>query len=184
MLRLFVALEIPDFAKSELILLRDGVVDNPGLYKWETPDKMHLTLKFLGDVPEQKLDEIISVLDFLHQYKPFECSFRTFDFFFRHKQPVILWAGIRVPKELIDIAGKLNERMEQFGIQPEKRKFKPHLTLLRIKRGVSEKFVQDFRDMEFEPIRFTSRNIVLYQSILKPTGAVYKARKTFHLEEK
>lgn len=184
MLRLFIALDIPQQVKDELIRIRDEVVTNPEYYRWETPEKMHLTLKFIGDFDESRMDELLSDLEYLNDYNAFDCSISRFDFFFRKKEPVILWAGLKVPKEVITIAERMNEIIVKYGVTQEKRKFKPHLTLLRIKYSVPETFVQAFRDATFKTISFKASKITLYQSILKPTGAVYKERKSFHLEEK
>jgi 2'-5' RNA ligase len=76
----------------------------------------------------------------------------------------------------------LNDRLKKYDIEVEKRKFKGHLTLLRIKDRVSEKFIKRFKEYLFNPINFNANEIALIQSVLKPSGSEYKVLKIYELK--
>jgi len=77
---------------------------------------------------------------------------------------------------------ELNSKLEKYDVEIEKRKFKGHLTLLRIKKPVSENFIKRFKEYAFDPIKFNSNEIALIQSVLKPVGSEYKVLKIYELK--
>ncbi len=181
MIRLFVALKIPFEVKETLLNTCKDLSGNPEKFRWETPGKIHLTLKFIGEVDEDLLDPIKEELDFVENYHSFNCSVTKFDFFFRFKEPKILWAGLKTDGSIYELVNELNSKLEKFSIPVEKRKFKPHLTMLRIKKHPGEKFIQDFRNYRFDDFTFTSNEVALIQSQLLPTGAKYTEIKKYNL---
>lgn len=181
MIRLFIALNIPDEAKDKLIEVRNSVTPNLN-YKWEPRDKLHLTLKFIGDFPEQNVDQIKSELMFLENYYSIKSEFFNFGFFFRRIKPVILWAGMKISEPINKIVSELNLRLENFSIPVDNRKFKPHLTLLRIKNDFDESLVHRFKNFTFEPINFYSNSISLYKSELYKSGSKYFEIKNYKLK--
>lgn len=177
--RIFVALNIPDEAKDKLFNnIRQ--LHNENL-KWEKKEKIHLTLKFVGDVDDNFLSEIIDDLNFLEEYKTQKLQITGFGFFFRFKEPKILWAGLKFSNELKLIAQRLDDYFTKFGIEKENRDFKPHLTLMRIKNNPGESFINKFKNSKFEPIEFQSNSISLIKSELKPSGSVYTEIKKYNL---
>lgn len=182
MIRLFVALNIPEHVKVKLIELRDSVAGSN--YKWEPKEKMHLTLKFIGDVPEENLNQIITGLEFIKNYSSFNCTISNFGFFYRDKKPSILWAGFEIDKIIFDIVDKMESVLEKLSIKKENRKFNPHLTILRIKRDLGINFVNKFKNFTFEPIVFTANTISLYKSELHANGSKYLEIKNYKLKER
>jgi len=180
MIRLFIALNIPENVKDQLILLRDFVAG--ANFKWESKEKLHLTIKFIGDTTESNVEKIIYELKFLEDYSTISCSINDFGFFFRDKNPSILWAGIKVDDSLLEIIDKIESALEIFSIKKEKRKFHPHLTLLRIKKNPGNNFINSFKNFKFEPIFFQANSISLYKSELKSTGSVYQEIKNYKLK--
>jgi len=182
MIRLFVALEIPDTIKVEIFKHCHIATTNPLEYRWEPKEKVHLTLKFIGEVKQELLPLIIDELKFLRNYSSFNCSVSRFGFFFRNNEAKILWCNLETDDSIIQLVEELNQRLQKFDIEVEKRKFRGHLTLLRIKRHVTEGFIQKFKDYSFKPIEFDSNTIMLIQSVLKPTGSEYKILKKYELK--
>jgi len=182
MIRLFIALLIPENVKDKLftILQESGEYSND--YKWESKDKIHLTLKFIGDVKEENLPNIIEETGFVKDYSSFDCTISKFGFFFCDGEAKILWCNLETDDRITSLVSKLNAKLLQFGIVEEKRKFKGHLTLLRVKKKISEKFINRFKDFGFEPIHFNASTIALMQSVLKPTGSEYKVLKNYALK--
>ena len=182
MTRLFVALIIPGEIKVELFNICYLVAEQPLRYKWESKEKVHLTLKFIGEVKEDLLPQIINELELVKSYTAFNCTISKFGFFFRENKARILWCDLETDGSIIRLVEELNNRLQKFDIEIERRKFKSHLTLMRIKNPVSEKFVKRFKDYSFNPIEFNSNEIALIQSDLKPTGSEYKVLKIYELK--
>jgi len=182
MTRLFVALKIPYEIISEIFNHCFAVIDNPSDYRWEDRDKIHLTLKFIGEVKEELLPAIQKEIEFLKSYSAFECEISKFGFFFRSGEAKILWCNLDTDDSIISLVDELNKRLGKFNIEIEKRKFKGHLTLMRIKKKVSEEFIKRFKDYKFNPLKFRTNEIALIQSVLKPTGSEYKVLKIYELK--
>ena len=151
-------------------------------YRWEAKEKVHLTLKFIGEVKEELLQQIIDELDFVKNYSAFDCIVSRFGFFFRDNEARILWCNLETDESIVSLVDELNDRLKKFDIEVEKRKFKGHLTLLRIKDKVSEKFIKRFKEYSFDPIKFNANEIALIQSVLKPSGSEYKVLKIYELK--
>lgn len=182
MTRLFVALNIPSEIKDNLLNTCRRLAVHPGKFRWEKADKIHLTLKFIGEVEDKLVDSIKTELDFVENYHSFNFSVSKFDFFFRNGEPRILWAGLKTDGPIENLVDEINNRLEKFSIPAERRKFKPHLTMLRIKIYPGEKFIQAFKNYEFDEMNFTAENISLMQSRLFPTGAEYSEIKKYKLK--
>jgi RNA 2',3'-cyclic 3'-phosphodiesterase len=183
MIRLFVALTIPDEVKNQIIELRKGIFPDEDIFRWEDNSKIHLTLKFIGDVEENLLGSITNELDFLLHFEKINCSAERFGFFFKAKdEPRILWLGLSLDSSVNRIVEELNQRLFKFSIPIELRKFKAHLTLLRIKKNVSKDFIEKFLNAEFAKINFKTNVIVLLQSELSSQGSTYKEIKKYYLK--
>jgi 2'-5' RNA ligase len=182
MIRLFVALLIPDEVKSILFDHCNSVIENSSDHRWEEKDKIHLTLKFIGEVREELLSQIINELEFVKTFSSFNCIISKFNFFFKFNEAKILWCNLDTDNSIISLVDELNVRLKKFNIERETRKFKGHLTLMRIKRKVSEDFVRSFREYKLFPVKFTANEIALIQSVLKPTGSEYKVLKIYELK--
>ena len=182
MIRLFIALKIPEEIKDKLFSYCFDASENPSRFKWEAKEKIHLTLKFIGDVKEELLPGIIDEIEFVKNYSAFNCTISKFGFFFRNKEAKILWCNLDTDDSLVLLVAELNKRLGKFGIEVEKRKFKGHLTLLRIKNKASDDFIKRFNEYKFDSIIFNTSQVTLIQSLLKPTGSEYKVLKIYELK--
>jgi 2'-5' RNA ligase len=183
MIRTFVALIIPEEIINQILDVRKRVLPEDGNYRWEDNSRIHLTLKFIGDIKENLLESIIDELNFLQTYNKIICCTEKFGFFFKSKdEPRILWFGLRVDNSLHKIVEELNQRMVKFSIPIEQRKFKAHLTLLRIKTTVTKDFIDGFLNANFPQINFVSGEIVLMKSELSPKGSTYTEIKKYYLK--
>jgi 2'-5' RNA ligase len=140
MIRLFVALNIPQKVKEEIIRLRNSIINNPLDYKWEAINKLHLTLKFIGEVDESLVEKIQNEIFFINEYKAFKCAFSKFGFFYSGREPRILWLGLNINDEIFGLVERLNEELVKFGIEKEKKRFKLHLTLMRVRKKIYKQF--------------------------------------------
>jgi len=182
MIRLFIALKIPEDVKNKIFELCSKATLELYDQKWEAKEKIHLTLKFIGDIKDELLTRIIDEINFVKNYSSFNCKISKFGFFFRDNDAKILWCNLETDESINDLIGELNKRLNKFNIGTEKRKFKGHLTLLRIKNTVGEKFISRFKQLKFEPIQFKANEIALIQSYLKPGGSEFEVLKIYELK--
>lgn len=182
MIRLFVALKIPVEIKNKLIQICKGLTQTPELFKWEFPEKIHLTLKFIGEVEEELVSSIAKEISFVEKYNAFNFNVTKFGFFYYRDEPKILWAGLKTDESIPKLVKELNERLSIFSIPIEKRIFKPHLTMLRIKRNPGAEFISSFKKYSFKNMNFHSDEITLIKSELFKTGARYKEINKYNLK--
>jgi 2'-5' RNA ligase len=176
-IRMFIAIEIPGNIISKFCELQEGIEDYGFKIRWVRSENIHLTLKFLGNVEAAKIDEIAETISkTLEGYTPISLKAKGIGVFPGIKRPRVLWIGLTGQLEsLIRLQKTLDENLKVFGFPEEKRPFKGHLTMARIKAKIDVKKLGDalmaFRSFESET--FTADQVVLYKSELKPSGAVY-----------
>ena len=180
--RLFVSLNLPNNVVEHMIAIRDSFSNNINV-KWEPKEKLHLTLKFIGEVSTETANEIANDLAFIENYSLIKCAFSKFGFFYRDGIPKILWVGLETDVFLKRLITELNEHLTKFSITIDDRMFNPHITLLRIKNDPGINFVNNFKNFTFKPILFTANSITLYKSILYPEGSKYYEIKNYKLKE-
>jgi len=183
MIRLFVALIIPNETKNQIKEIRKKIFPDEDKFRWEDNPKIHLTLKFIGEVKENLLELITKELNFLEHFQKINCTLEKFGFFFKAKdEPRILWLGLNLDKSLYSIVEELNQRLSKFQIPFEHRKFKAHLTLLRIKNDVSKDFISKFSNAKIPETNFSANEIVLMKSELTANGSTYTEIKKYYLK--
>lgn len=183
MIRLFVALAIPEEIINQITQLRKKICGENDKLKWEDNSKIHLTLKFIGEVNENLLQPISQELDFLEQFNKINCTTSKFGFYFKQKnEPRILWLGLDLDNTVSTIVDELNRRLTKYSIPIEKRKFSSHLTLLRIKDHLTDEFVNKFLNYDIHKFNFITNEILLMQSELLAQGSTYKEIKKYYLK--
>ncbi len=182
MTRLFIALLIPDEIKKIIFEMRDKAFPESNKFKWELVDKIHVTLKFIGETKENFVQNIADSLKFLNEFSSLDCTFNGFGFFYMKKEARILWAGLNIENKVFEIVEKLNILLEEFSIPAEKRKFVPHLTLKRLKGNEGAEFIKCFENFNVPPVKFIASKVVLYKSDLLKSGSIYTGIKTYNLK--
>jgi len=190
-IRTFVAIELSAGIKSELTRVQEmlkGEIFTPHL-RWVDPADVHLTLKFLGNVPLDRIQEITAALkEACVGLSPFIMEVSGLGCFPSTNNPRVIWVGVQEETgRLKRLQEQVEERLATLGFKPEKRPFRPHLTLGRVKKGahagarriiggvVSATSVGDLGQMEVGEIS-------LIKSILLPSGAQYSRLETIALE--
>lgn len=181
--RLFITLDLPDETIDEIVELRDQLyTDKPP--RWEGIDKLHITLKFLGDTDVELIPKLEAMLERLSgDYDQVKLSFNRFGMFYKNREPKIFWLGAKQNDDLDDLQKGLDEYCELLGFEREKRKFHPHLTLLRIKGRENIPLLEKMKETEINTINFNSKTLSLMKSELKPAGSVYSTIKSFELSK-
>jgi 2'-5' RNA ligase len=191
-MRLFVALDIDDAIRRRLSDYVDGLRRLVPDVKWVAPESLHVTLKFIDEQPEPKLDEIKQALASVSG-QTFDLSFRNAGFF-TPRSPRVFWAGIEAGHELKALASAVDSVLAPLGIPQEARDFSPHLTLARTGSGRPQgapadrnkpKMIELKARVEITPPpdfgTMTAREFFLYQSKLSPKGAQYTKLQRFGL---
>jgi RNA 2',3'-cyclic 3'-phosphodiesterase len=131
-MRLFVALDLPWELKERLAMLAGGL---PGA-RWVPPENHHLTLRFIGEVPGHRADEIDHALAVLRG-RGFALTLTGLGTFAKSGRPTALWVGVERNAALDHLQAKVETALQRIGLEPERRRFAPHVTLARID-GVNE----------------------------------------------
>ena len=126
--RLFVALDLPDSVKRSLEPLAKGLGD----VRWSTPDQQHLTLRFIGEVGNGAVPEVVEALATVPAM-PFALTLEGLGHFPPRGEPRVLWVGVQKSAELARLKRRIDRALEQAGIPPDGRKFAPHVTLARFR---------------------------------------------------
>ena len=106
------------------------------LINWSPLDNLHVTTKFIGEWPKERLGELDRELAALTAREPFEVEIKELGWFPNERSPRVLWAGVHGGDELTKLARQTEEQVLTLGIKKEDRAFAPHLTLARIKHAV------------------------------------------------
>jgi len=182
MIRLFVAMRIPYEVRKGIFNLIEEILPDHDKYKWEHIEKIHLTLKFIGSMDEKYLSDIGNKLSFVENYNKFHFSITGFNFFFRFKNPQIMWVGLRTEGPVKGLVREIENVLTAFSVPRENRDFKAHLTLMRIKDNPGNEFIESFKSFKVPEMNFSADEIILMQSILKPTGSEYKELRVYKLK--
>ena len=153
-----------------------------GEVRWARPENVHLTLKFLGDVPEDDLHQIAEVLEPLRlRHGPFEARLSGFGGFPSARRARIVWVGIGAGSEpLRALARDVEASLEPLGFEREDRAYVPHLTLGRARgRPVALGDVETPSNVA----DFRVRSVELVESVLGGGGAAYTTLATYPLSE-
>ena len=177
MIRSFLAIELPATVQTKIGKIEEDVGSTSADVRWVSPGKIHLTLKFFGNIEESKIDSIVAAIKGpIGTAKPFHLSVRGTGAFPNLKNPRVIWIGL-VDAEgiLAPLQKEVESSLEKIGFEPEDRPFRPHLTLGRVKsnRGKEELIgsVEKYREEEIGT--FQVEKIVLFKSDLTPTGPIY-----------
>jgi len=178
-IRLFVALGLPEDIRARLDAIAAGV---PGA-DWVESDNYHLTLRFVGETPEDKAEDLAYALMAI-RHKPFDIELAGVGHFKTGDEVRALWAGVKPSDALDMLHRKVDEACRKEGFANEPRKFLPHVTLARL-NGAPLGKIQDFliENALFKagPIRVDS--FALYSSLRRQGGAVYTEEAAFFLRD-
>ena len=187
-MRAFIAIDLPEKIcravgewQAEFRASCEAGSQHPGEIRWTRAEGFHLTLKFLGHVPDDRINRVIEVLKPLCGFQKFSVEVKGFGFFPNAHRPRVLWVGVKSPSALQDLAQRLEAAMEGVGFVPEQRSFTPHLTLARFKSPRPQPGLEELLKQRGDASlgQFDVSEFVLFESKLSPHGAKYKKVATF-----
>jgi RNA 2',3'-cyclic 3'-phosphodiesterase len=182
-IRSFIALEIPDDALSEILKIRDEKTGNVKNIRWEEKEKLHLTLKFLGDINSDMIGAYSKSLEnIINSYESLNLSFSEFGVFKRRDEYKILWIGLKDNQLLSKMIDEIESSFAEFGFEKERRNFKSHITLLRFRGYEDSEKIVSLTQVKLPVIEFNTNKVTLFESKLLPSGSVYRSLKNFYLK--
>lgn len=176
--RLFIAVEFPQHIISILKERQEQIKKSGVDAKWVSPHNIHLTLKFLGKVPAEKIESLSGILDSLFSaQKSFQVILSELGYFHMHFYAQVIWAGLKDPgMTLNNIVSNLDDSLSKLGFKKEGREFQPHATLARLRFGQSKIPLTETLDelnLKSKKTIFFVDNITLFESRLSPEGPAY-----------
>ena len=194
-MRVFVALDIDDAIRQRIQRFMEGVSGFAPDARWVRPESLHVTLKFIGEKPNETVEEIKRVLSGIRA-ESIEISFRGYGFFPTAKAARVFWIGIESGPQLSALAKAVDEATSALGIPKEDHPFAPHLTLARGggRSGAPRWRKGDTPNKHFQQLQeklaalptpefgtMTAHEFFLYQSQLSQGGSRYTKIASFAL---
>jgi 2'-5' RNA ligase len=194
-MRLFVALDIDEVMRDRIgAFITDVSALAPGA-RWVRPESLHVTLKFIGWIPDDRVDEVKRAISTVRG-EPMTLGFGGCGFFPTPRSARVFWIGIEAPSGLASLAAAIEAELVPLGVEKEQRRFSPHLTLARggggsgsPRRQRSDRANRDFERLQKKLVEtpapefgtMQAAEFFLYQSQLSPAGARYSKLARFTL---
>lgn len=181
-MRLFTAIDIPQSIRD---LLNTAIqqLKPTAKARWSKPENLHITTKFLGEVPEEKLDAVIAALRAMPTTEPIPIDVRGIGWFPNPRSPRLLFAGIQAPEWLEQLHIRTDETLRPLGVPAENKPFRAHLTLARVDSKLEldalRQAILELPTKQFGS--FTAERFDLYQSLTSGTGSVYTKLAQFDI---
>ncbi len=184
-IRAFIAIELSEHARTELAQLQSQLKEAspPQTVRWTDPKNVHLTLHFLGDLAENSLEDVgRTVREAVAAHTPFSLNLANLGCFPNTRRARIVWVGLTGDTDhLVALQTNLGDRLRKgVGFEPESRTYSPHLTIARVKKGVTKNRLHEFAQFIEKQIPRVGKiatlpvnHIHFIRSDLKPGGPIY-----------
>ena len=176
-MRLFVGLDLPWDLKHRLTELCGGITGA----RWVAPENFHVTLRFIGEVDRVQAEEIDLALAAIRA-PPLVLTLAGIGTFAKAGRVITLWTGVDRNDLLDHLHGKIETALQRAGLEPERRRFNPHVTLARLDIVAEEKvagFVQAKNLFRSEPVQMA--HFTLFSSHLHRDGSIYTTEMVYPL---
>jgi len=187
-IRCFIAIHLPQSVQEQISAYIERLKSLSHDIRWIKAENIHLTMKFLGEIPAERVEAVKKVLNPLdHQFPQFSLVVSGAGCFPGKKNPRVFWLGMEQGKEnpLFAVHKWIDDHLFKLDFEKEKRRFSPHLTIGRVRARKTIDFSEVFSFLEnhpFSPTKFTVEKIFLMRSFLKPTGAEYQIIESYRLK--
>jgi 2'-5' RNA ligase len=196
-MRIFIGIDLELEVRARIERFLEGVQSFAPEARWVRPESLHITSKFIGEQPTERVEAITERLQRIES-NAFDIRVGGYGFFPTAKAPRVFWIGIQAGPQLAELAGTIDTAAAELGIPREDRPYSPHLTLARAggrsgspkwRKGdgpnatfaVLEKRIMTMGELDFGKIM--AREFILYQSQLSPGGSKYTKLQRFPLRQ-
>ena len=184
-MRIFFAIDFPENIKEILLERITKLKRSFPAFKWIRKPALHLTLKFIGEIPFDTVDQIADMLtEPLGSIDSFSLSTTQFGFFPNSKRARVFYLDLEKSETLNRCFNTIEQNLESLGIEKENRRFHPHITLARIKNtNLSDDEITILSNQKIQKLTTDVHEIILMQSELSPSGARYTPVQRFSLRQ-
>ena len=173
-MRTFIAVELPDDIRRAIAGYIESLRGMIPQVNWVAPENLHLTMKFLGEVPEGRLDHIKEcAAHVVEESSPFAVELEHLGFFPNSHQPRVIWIGASGGADhLLELYQKIENCLESIGFDRDAKTFSPHLTIGRVKRHARITIPPGIPEFDGETFEVNGLSVIM--SALTPRGPIYK----------
>ncbi|OYT37766.1 RNA 2',3'-cyclic phosphodiesterase [Candidatus Pacearchaeota archaeon ex4484_31] len=176
-MRSFIAIQLPKKVREECIKVQEKIKDFVKA-KFVEEENFHITLKFLGNIDEEKVKEISKTLKDLH-FKPFKLKLCNLGVFPSEKFVRVIWIGVKPKEKLLELQKRIDDCLATIGFKKEKR-FEGHITIARIKYVKDRKsLLEELRKTKPKDVEFEVKSFELKKSTLTEKGPIYETLSVF-----
>ena len=184
-IRTFVAIPVsPEVQKRAADLIKRLSASDANV-NWVHPDRLHMTLKFLGDVPNTEVSQVCqAVARAAANRRPFTVKYEGVGVFPNRDRPRVMWIGVKDGMEpLTDLQESVDQNLRTLGFPPERRRFHAHLTVGRLRRSVASKALRDLIDQNegYSAGIANVSELLVMASFLDKSGPTYDVMARFQL---
>ena len=175
-IRTFICIDVSASIKARLAALQDDLRKLDAQVSWVKPENIHLTLKFLSDVPQSEVPKIIEAISrATNSCSPFPVEVEGAGCFPSPRKPNVLWVGFApLPKALVTLQKNIEDEMERVGFAREAKSFKPHLTIGRVRQPRNAQLLaEELLKRGFPAETCQADEVIFMRSELTPRGAIY-----------
>ena len=175
-IRSFVAMDLDDAEiKGRISKAQHDLEQTGASLKLVQPEIMHLTLRFLGEIPQTTVNKVIESMVSI-RFQPFEVEFSGVGVFPNIRRISVVWVGITKGQDQLGaIFQQLEPKIRQLGLPPDSKGFSPHMTIARVRSGLNKealaKCVESMREIQFG--KMNANAVRLKKSTLTPRGPIY-----------
>ena len=176
LIRTFIAIPVPE---SVFVLqgnLKNTIAKKTGKVRWVKRDQLHLTLKFVGDTPEESINDVRGVMQKVsNQMTPFKIFIQGVGCFPKIERPRVMWVGLDgAIDKLNQLVTAVHDGLDLLGFPRAEKEFHPHITMARAKYPQKKTpDISSFLNTTYDPIPFRIEKIQFISSELFPNGPVY-----------
>ena len=161
--------------RERIVKAEQGLEQTRASLKIVDPEIMHLTLRFLGEIPQATVERVKEAMNEL-RFQPFDVEFSGVGVFPNIRRISVVWVGVtRGQEQLNDIFHQLEPKLRQLGLPADNKGFSPHMTIARVRSGLNREalaqYVESMREQEFG--RMPVKLVRLKKSTLTPKGPIY-----------
>lgn len=183
-LRTFISFETPPAVRNELNAFQSRLKETDIDVKWESQEKFHVTITFLGEVQISTIDSLIErIRQTVTLYSKFDIIYTSFGCFPNKQHPQVVWVGCEnTDGKLLRLKTAIDKELYSFGFEVDRKPFRPHVTLGRVKSGRGlPHLLSILENLTFEPRVATIGEIAVMKSELHPQGAKHSILQLIQL---